>query len=62
MAKLSDLFSYKEDNKEWSEVKDSLNEGIDKVLKKDNANKDVLLLMKELLNSSSNSMSDYYKE
>ncbi len=62
MEKLSDLFSYKEDNEELSYVKHSLNEGIDKVLEKEGCNKDILLLMKELLNSSHNSMDDYYKE
>lgn len=62
MEKLSDLFSYKEDNNEMKEFKDDLNAGIDKALEKEGSNKDVLLLMKGLLNSSSNSMYDYYKE
>lgn len=62
MEKLSDLFSYKEDNKEVVGIKNDLSIEIDKVLEKTCANKDVLLLMKEILNTSSNSMNDYYKE
>ena len=62
MQKLSDLFSYKEDNKELSQIKNNLNSGIDKALEKDNANRDTLLIMKELLNSSCYSMDEYYRE
>lgn len=62
MEKLSDLFSYKEDNKVMRDLKDDLSEGIDKVLEKEGSNRDVLLLMKELLNSSGTSIYDYYKE
>jgi len=62
MAKLSDLFTYREDNKEWSQLKEDIHEGIDKVLEKGTANKGTLKLMKELLDSSHPSMCEYYKE
>jgi len=60
VKKLSDLFTYKEESPEWCNTKDAINEGIDKALEKEDANKDTLLLMKELLNSRCNSMEDYY--
>jgi len=62
MAKLSDLFTYREDNEEWSQLKEELNAGIDKVLEKGTSDADTLKLMKELLNSSYPNMCEYYKE
>lgn len=62
MGKLSDLFTYKEESKEWLSAKSKLNKGIDAALAKEGSNTDTLLLMKELLNTSCNSMEDYYKE
>ena len=62
MEKLSDLFTYRNSSEEWNEQKHMLNKSIDKALKRKDASINTLLIMKDLLNSSCNSMQEYYKE
>ena len=48
----------------WEDRKAEFEDGIDELLKKEDANKDIYLLMKELLKSAktSTSIEDYYEE
>ena len=63
MAKLGDLFSRQEvESPEWDETKSSVIESIDLLMDKGTVDKEVLLIMKELLGGTKPSMSTFIED